>query len=209
MQVHDVQQGSEDWHALRLARITASRFKDIMTDPRSKADKDAGALSDTARSYMMELLGEALTGVRPGFSNAATEWGIDNEPFAIAEYESHAGVVVEQVGIVSHGRVSGSPDGLIAHDGGIEVKCPFNPRIHDETLLDGMPKGHIPQVQGYMWLAERDWWDFVSFDPRIDGHKRLYVQRIERDDAYIKRLAGKVDAFREQLEAALFRLEAL
>lgn len=208
MQWHDVEQGSDEWHQLRLARITASRFKDLMTEPRSKADREAGALSDTARGYMMELLGENLTREAQFFSNAATDWGNTYEDEAISAYAARTGVIVQRVGMVTQGLVGASPDGLVGDSGGIEVKCPFNPKNHIETLLNGMPKQHIAQVQGCMWLAERDWWDFISYDPRIFGEKGIYVERIERDEEYIKRLADKVGEFERQLEAAIFRLEA-
>ncbi len=54
MIVHDVQQGSEEWHQLRVARPTASRFKDILTKPRNKAD----SMSQTAKSYLSECFAE-------------------------------------------------------------------------------------------------------------------------------------------------------
>lgn len=208
MEWHDVAQGEDDWYQLRLARITASRFKDVMTEPRSKADREAGALSDTARSYMMELLGEYLTGQAQFFSNSATDWGNTYEDEAVSAYEARSGVIVQRVGMVTQGKVGASPDGLVGDSGGIEVKCPFNPKNHIETLLNGMPKQHVAQVQGGMWLTGRDWWDFISYDPRIIGDKGLYVERIERDEEYIERLAGKVGEFERQLEAAIFRLEA-
>jgi hypothetical protein len=51
-----------------------------------------------------------------------------------------------------------------------------------------MPPEHKPQVQTNIWVNECDWWDFISFDPRMPPHLCLFVQRIWRDDAYIAQL---------------------
>jgi hypothetical protein len=43
-----------------------------------------------------------------------------------------------------------------------------------------------------MWVTGRAWWEFVSYDPRMPEPHRLYIQRIERDDAFIAELAVAV-----------------
>lgn len=202
MEMIECHQGSPEWFEARLGIPTASRFKDIMTDPRSKSDRESGALSDTARSYMLELIAERLTGEMQFFSNAATEWGTEHEPGAISAYESRQGVLVESVGLCKHGGVAASPDGFVGYDGGVEVKSPHNPKNHIVTLMNGMPKQHTPQVQGCMWVTGREWWDFISYDPRVPDERFLYIERIWRDEEYIKRLEERVMAFSEQLEKA-------
>ena len=66
-----------------------------------------------------------------------------------------------------------------------------------------MPPEHMAQVQGNIWIHKSDWWDFVSYDPRMPPSKRLYVQRIDRDKDYIERLSIDVLTFAEELDEAL------
>ena len=61
----------------------------------------------------------------------------------------------------------------------------------------------MPQVQGNMLVNGRAWWDFVSFDPRIDGKGRIFITRIERDEEYIAKLQEKIDAFVTEMQRIL------
>ena len=118
-------QGSPAWRELRLGKITASRFKDVLTEPRSKADKEAGKLSVTAQSYQLELGAEILTGLDDSLPpTRAMEWGTENEPAARQLYSRVTGLEVREVGFVEHPldpMIGGSPDGLVGRLGGIEV----------------------------------------------------------------------------------------
>lgn len=194
----DVEQGSEEWLKIRLGLVSASRFKDLMTDPKSKADKESGALSQTARSYMMELIAEIVTGKQNEISGKALEWGSNNEKGALIEYSFESGFNVDDLGICLDDSLEfgASPDGLVGSDGGLEIKCPYNSANHIATVISGqMPKEHIAQVQGNMLVNDRLWWDFVSYDPRIEGKGRLFITRIQRDEEYIEKLQVKLDAF--------------
>jgi len=202
----DVEQGSESWMLVRLGLISASRFKDIMTEPKSKADKENGVLSATAKSYMLELIAEILTGEQKEVSGKALEWGSNNEKSAQIEYAFEQGVTVDEVGIclTDDKQVGASPDGLVGDFGGLEIKCPYNSANHIATVVSGeMPKEHIPQVQGNMLVNGRQWWDFVSYDPRIDGKGRIFITRIERDEEYIEKLQIKLTAFLIEMKRIL------
>lgn len=203
MKVIDVEQGSQEWLNIRLGLISASRFKDIMTEPKAKADREAGKISQTSLAYMNELIAEILTGESIELSTRATEWGNGNEDRALTEYCFENDVQITGTGIIISdcGFYGASPDGLIAlSDKGMqEVKCPFNSKNHISNCLYGMDKQHIPQVQGNMWINGREWCDFISYDPRILGKGRLYVERIKRDNDYIEKLAEKVENFRIQM----------
>lgn len=190
----DIEQGGEAWLKLRLGLVSASRFKDIMTNPRSKTE----LFSATAKSYMLELIAEILTGEQKEVSGKALEWGSNNEINAQNEYAFEKCAKVEEVGIclTDDMLIGASPDGFVGDDGGLEIKCPFNSANHIATVVsDEMPKEHMAQVQGNMLVNGRKWWDFVSYDPRIDGKGRLFITRIERDDEYIEKLQIKLTAF--------------
>jgi len=185
-------QRDADWYAARLGKATASRFKDAIAALKS------GAPAQAQRDYLTELVVERLT-QQPiqRFQNAAMTWGTEQEPAARAAYERITGRIVEETGFVAHDTLMAgcSPDGLVDWDGLIEIKCPWNTANHIETLLNGMPADHIPQVQGQMWVTGREWCDFVSYDPRMPEALQLHVQRIQRDPSFIADLERRVSSF--------------
>lgn len=198
----DIEQGSEEWLRLRLGLVSASRFKDIMINPRSKTE----LFSATAKSYMLELIAEIVTGEQRDVSGKALEWGSNNEKSAQIEYAFEQGVTVDEIGIclTDDKQVGASPDGFVGGFGGIEIKCPYNSANHISTIIAGeMPKEHIAQVQGNLLVNNRLWWDFVSYDPRIDGKGRIFITRIERDEEYIEKLQIKLTAFLIEMKRIL------
>lgn len=202
----DVIQGSDEWLKLRLGLVSASRFKDVNTEPRSKADKEKGVLGTTAKSYMLELIAEIVTGKQVELFGKPLDWGKDNEKKAQAEYAFERGVTVDEVGIciTDDLLIGASPDGFIGTEGGLEIKCPYNSANHIATVIAGkMPKEHMAQVQGNMLVNDRLWWDFVSYDPRIEGKGRLFITRIYRDEEYIAKLQEKLTAFIIEMQKIL------
>ena len=138
-------------------------------------------------------------------------WGTEQEAAARAAYERVTGISVEETGFVAHDTLMAgcSPDGLADWDGLIEIKCPFNTGVHIDTLLNGMPAEHAPQVQGQMWITGRQWCDFVSYDPRMPAELQLYVQRINRDPAFIADLERQVSEFLAEVGAQVEALRRL
>ena len=129
------------------------------------------------------------------------QWGIDHEPMAVEAYESAKVCSVTarnpQVRIThpEYEFISGEPDGLVGEDGLIEAKCP-NEANHFKNLLNGEQIAqYMYQIQGYMWLTERSWCDFVSFDPRYPKKYQLSVNRVVRDDKIISELEERCVMF--------------
>ena len=195
--MNDIAQRSPEWFAARLGIATASRFAAVL------AKIKTGEAAER-RNYRAQLVVERLTG-KPVemYQNAAMQHGTDQEPFARMAFAAKSNAIVEEVGFLRHADIEAgcSPDGLVDEDGMIEIKCPFQTAIHIETLKCGMPKEHIPQVQGQMWIAGRAWVDFISFDPRLPDKLQIFVQRIPRDDEYIANLSKEVAAFMEEVKA--------
>ena len=183
MRVSDAIQGSDEWLESRLGRPTASNFGRLIT-PTGKA-------STSAQGYIDELVAQRITGEIPEFfKSAAMERGNDLEPAAKALYEFTNDVEVKEVGLCLHDRYEcgASPDGLINQNGGLEIKCPL-PHTHVSYLRDGgIPAKYIPQVQGCLWITEREWWDFMSYHPSMED----LIVRVYRDNAYITKLAEQV-----------------
>ena len=199
-------QRSDDWYAARCGKATASRFKDVMARLKN------GAPAADRQRYLTELVVERLTGQpATGYENAAMRWGTEQEAAARAAYEARTGIEVEETGFVAHDVLMAgcSPDGLIDWDGLIEIKCPFSSAVHIDTLLNGMPAEHTAQVQGQMWIAGREWCDFVSFDPRMPAELQLHIQRINRDPAYVADLERQVAEFLVEVGAQVEALRRL
>lgn len=206
------EQRSDEWRRLRLGTLTMSRAADMITQPKFAAERLRKKLSATAQSYVLGLVAEYLTGEEQGPAiNAAMQHGIDNEPAARELYSLVTGNTVREVGFVTlddEPRIGCSPDGLVGDDGGIEIKCPYHTRVHlGYVLSDEVPREYLPQIQGAMWVTGRQWWDFVSYDPRIRGDGSLpvalWIKRVKRDDAYIERLATAVYRVRDAYLEAL------
>lgn len=199
------EQGTQAWLNDRSGCATASRFADIIA-----VSKSNGRPLKARDDYLWTLAGERLYGTpTEAFTAKATEWGKELEPFARQGYEIQTGNVIVPSGFVPHKSIDycgASPDGLIESNGGVEIKCPKDRRVHIQTWRDGMPVDHLPQVQGNIWVNERDWFDFISFDPRAPEEFRLYVQRIYRDDKYILALQSHVVDFLADVERLLWEL---
>lgn len=196
-------QRTAEWFQARTGKATASRFKDVIARLKS------GAPAAARQSYLIELVTERLTGSAAShFTSTAMQWGTDNEAAARVLYAQRAQVEVEEIGFVAHPHLAAgaSPDGVVDWDGLVEIKCPFNPAVHVQTIMDGMPPDHMAQVQGQMWICEKEWVDFVSFNPRMPPELQLYVQRVERDPAYHDMLRNEVARFLQEVDAMVASL---
>ena len=200
-----MEQRTEEWHAARLGKVTASRVADVV----AKTKSGYGA---SRANYMAELVCERLTG-RPGdfFQSAAMAWGTEQEPVARAAYEARTGNLVTEVGFVPHPTISmagASPDGLIGDIGLIEIKCP-NTATHIETMLTGtVPEKYILQMMWQMACTGHMWCDFVSYDPRLPERMQLWIKRIEIDTFLINSIEVEVRKFLTELDLKVAQLEA-
>jgi putative phage-type endonuclease len=169
--------------------------------------------SASRANYEAQLICEILTG-KPAesFTNAAMQWGTETEPLARAQYELKTGNMVNQVGFVVHPiieQAGASPDGLIGEDGCIEIKCP-NTSTHLDTLLSQkVPSKYITQMTWQMVCTGRKWCDFVSYDPRLPENLQLYIERIELDEDYAKKLQNEVVMFLVEVNEKIEKLRKI
>lgn len=199
-------QGSPEWFAQRLGRVTASRLVDVLAKVKSG---EAAARAN----YRAELVAERLTGkAQEGFTNAAMKWGTECEPLARAAYEAEFGLLVEECGMVPHPSIEmagASPDGLVSVDGLIEIKCPET-KTHIDTLMSkAAPSKYIPQMQWQLACTGRAWVDFVSFDPRMPSDLQMFVCRVLRDDNLIAEYEAEVRRFLDEVDGTVSRLTEL
>lgn len=207
MIVIDCEQGDPLWFQSRLGLATASCFSDILSKGKGSDE------SASRRNYRLKLVLERLTGkIAQGFTSAAMTQGTEREPLARAVYESRFGRFVDLVGFLRHDELDAgaSPDGLIDADGLQEIKCP-EPAAHLEVLRSNeAPSKYYAQIQGQLWIAEREWCDFCSYQPEFPEALQLKVIRVERDERYIAGLALAVSIFMDEVrkeERAVRELE--
>lgn len=201
--IYDIEQGTQEWLEMRLGKLTASRFKDVISKGRGTAP------SKTRESYMMQLIAEKLTGEpQDSFSSKAMEWGNECEPRARAAYELLNDTDVIECAFIEYSDLIGvSPDGLVGEKGLLEIKCPNTVTQINRVLKGEFPKEYLAQVQGQIWASEREWCDFVSFDPRINGETDYFQIRVERDDEYIKMLDTACHRFIDDMNEILDKLK--
>jgi putative phage-type endonuclease len=199
----EIIQGTPEWFAQRLGKVTASRVADVIAKTKS-------GYSTSRANYLAQLVAERLTGrVAESFSNAAMQHGTETEPLARMAYEAETGLMVTEVAMIDHPTIpmtGASPDGFVGDQGLVEIKCP-NTATHIDTLLsDKTQSKYIPQMQWQMACTGKKWCDFVSFDPRLPADMQLFVARVDRDDAYIAELEAEIKTFLSEVETTVQRL---
>jgi putative phage-type endonuclease len=204
MPLVEVEQGSAEWLAMRVGIVTGSRMADVMAKLKRK-DGEAQCRQD----YKAELVCEMLTGrAAEHYVSKEMEWGLENEIFARNAYEVEVGSV-EQVGFALHPRITkfgASPDGLTGTDGLVEFKCP-----NTTTHIDYVTAGVVPaecqwQMLAEMACSERQWCDFVSYDPRLPKKLQLFVRRLERDNSRVAEMEAEVEKFLAEADELIVKL---
>ena len=169
---HNIEQGTEEWLAMRCGILTASEMKLIVT-PTLKI-----ASNDKERAHLYELLGQRITGyVEPRYISDDMLRGQWDEVEARIKYREHFAPVTECGFITNddHGFVIGySPDGLVGDDGLIECKS-RRQRFQVETIsADQVPIDYMLQLQTGLLVSGREWIDFISYC----GGMPMFVKRV-------------------------------
>lgn len=193
------EQGADEWRQARAGIPTASSFATVL------AKGKGGSESKTRQTYLYKLAGEVITGEpMESYSNAHMERGHEMEPEARKLYEFMEDQTVQQVGFIRSGRAGCSPDGLIGDDGMAEIKTKLPHIMVAAIMRDDPPPEHRAQLQGQLWIAEREWVDFCAYWPGFP----LVTRRVHRDEAYIKTLAEAVDQFNVELDEIVSKVRA-
>ncbi len=202
----DIEQGSLAWFRLKAGKFSGSRFKALMSKTKS------GTPTAGRANLITDMAIERITGeYTETYCSPQMLRGIEREPEILAAYEDHNMRTVETVGFIQHAElpfIGVSPDGLVGDDGMAQYKFRSASNQHLICVLnDHHAKEFKWQVTGEIWIAERQWSDVVSYDPRFPKGVRLAIARVKRDEKMIDELRAEcikadkeVNAIVEQLE---------
>ncbi len=187
-------QGSPEWLAARLGKVTASEI-DALVSPELAIRKGKGPQTYLYRKIAEKVLGTPV--------DTASSWAMDQgavvELEAIPWYSFAHNVQVDRVGFCESddGRIGFSPDGLIGEDGGVEIKSP-QPARAVEYLLEGeVPAEYRLQVQFSLYVSRRKWWKFVSYSrqlPALVVHVEPHQETFNTFDKAMKQFFELFDA---------------
>lgn len=182
-------QRDDAWFARRAGKFTASAFADLMA--KTKTGPSASRTNLIAR-----LVCERLTG-KPAesYTNAAMQRGIELEPVARDAYAFLIDDAIAEVDFIDHPRIpmcGCSPDGLVGTHGLVELKCPGAGKHLDYIRTGSHAVDYKWQLQGQLWVTDREWVDVVSYHPDYPAHLQLAIVRVYRDKAAIDELAEAV-----------------
>lgn len=198
IQIIDCPQGSDEWNVARAGIPTASEFSTILAKGRS------GGESKTRKTYLYKLAAERIMGkpTQLWAGNAHTERGHELEPEARSLYAMMSDQEPKQVGFIRRGPVGCSPDSLVGNGGLLEIKTRL-PHLQIELIeANAVPPEHKAQIQGQLWIADREWADFFSYWPGLPP----FQSRVYREPIYIAELASAVRAFLSELDDLTARL---
>lgn len=197
-----VEQGTQEWRLARLGIPTASEFGAIMADSDERAQR---------QRLLYRLAGERLSG-EPSeeWTNRHMERGKRMEPLARARYEEVKGIQVDRVGFVKNfeglRHCGCSPDGLCGFNAGLEIKTEI-PELLIPRMLRGAsgPGEHRAQIQGNIWITEREQWDLTIWWPGLPD----FIVTVYRDDKYIAELDRAVQQFNHDLGNLIDKLKRM
>lgn len=189
---NNIEQGTDEWHAIRRGIVTASVVGLLITTKTLKP-----AANDTSRGLTATLAAERITGfTEPSPTSAAMERGTLDEPYAREVYSEHYAPATE-VGFMIRDdwgfKIGFSPDGLVGNDGLIEIKSRAQKKQLATILADEVPAENMAQIQCGLLVSGRAWCDYVSYC----GGMPLYTKRVYPDALWHAAIIDAVKAFEE------------
>lgn len=199
--VHDdIQQGTDEWRALRLGLVTASELSTVMA---------GGDEQKTRTKLMRQLAGEHMT-KQPADSyiNRFMQRGHAIEDEARRWYSRTRFSDVRQVAFVFNPEFNTgwSPDGLVGDEGAIEIKY-AEPHVLIAILESGrFPTEHRHQCHGALLFGRRKWVDLVVY-----SHEQLpkYVARVTPDPVFHEQIKQATETFQWELKRMIERLQGM
>lgn len=172
--IHNVEQRSEEWHALRKAYpLTASNAQAIGTNGKG------------LETLVWERMSKRYSsGIDEEYTNEHMERGVELEEQARSLYELETGRTAQTVGFITNESVSNvagaSPDSLVDKDGLLEIKCPNDTKFF-RMIVEGIAVDpqYAWQCQMQMLITGRKWVDLCLYNPNFQ--QSFLVDRIKPD----------------------------
>ena len=197
MIIHDLQQGTPEWGAVRFGKFTASNIHKLFMG------KSTAGYND----YINQIVYERLTGHKP--ESFESEWmrrGTELEPEAISAYELLTFDKVVPVGFIELDEWRGcSPDGLVGQDGMIQVKCPKWSTLIDYHLTGKIPEDYLYQMQYEMYISGRKWNDFFCYHPNL----KPLLKRVKLDETYSEDFEREISIAQKEVEKRIAKIKEM
>ena len=189
MKIHTMEQGTDEWFAVRNGKMTASHAQAI------------GSCGKGLETYCWQVVAESLSsGEKEFYTNKDMERGNELEAQAISMYELEKGVETEIVGFVEHNEyVGASPDRLVGEDGMVEVKCPNDINFFKGLVEKKIDSKYEWQMQMQMFVTGRKWCDFVAYNPNFENS--LFIMRVNLDPEKQEKLKQGIALGTEKIKA--------
>ena len=202
--MNEIEQRSEAWFQARIGKVTASAVADVLAKTKTGVSASRG-------NYLIKLAIQRVTGqIEESYTNDAMQWGIDNEDQARVAYEIASGNFVDKVAFIDHPSIAWfgcSPDGLVSDRGLVEIKC-MQPKGHWEVIkTKEIPKNYWIQQQAQLSCTNREWNDYVGFNPIFPDKSQLFIKRIYRDETFISLMETEIKQFLEEVAEETERIK--
>lgn len=213
----------QKWLESRKGFITGSNFSKLVSMPKTKAEKEAGELGQTGKSYILGVVGNILGAPNKELKLPSFEWGKKYEPYAVEAVEKKLNVIVknkndDQKFLTMTDHIGLTPDGLINDDCGLEIKCPENHENHTKALLlesaEDLKKMNplaYWQSLGGLLVTGRSSWYFCSYFHFFNDPYKLKLLKIKREEvkADLVILQNRLSAAVKYKELILNKLNGL
>lgn len=177
-------------------KIRCSQIGKIMTAPRNKSE----VLSQTTKSYLLELAVEEKYGIKKEFWSRYTDKGneVEDEAIALVNDVLDVGFIYKNEENITNEYITGTPD--INTDVLIDVKSSWDAFTFFEKVVEDelKNKDYYFQLQGYMWLTEKD--EALLCYCLIDTPLQIVEDEIRREH-WKQNEIGEKDDIRQYVEA--------
>jgi hypothetical protein len=192
LKFHPIDQRTPEWKMLRLGIPTASDFHRIFTPVEQNKSKSYD-------DYLNKKIAERLSGEEDPddmYQNRYMQMGVESETQSIAGYKFLTEIETEPGGFFTtdDGMAGASPDRLAGKNGLVEFKA-HKLSMQVKAARNGVQLDHAPQLQGQLWICEREWIDLYNLNEILP----LPYKRITRNEKYIKKIKDSVEAFNQEM----------
>ena len=211
MIIHNVEQNTPEWDALRLGKFTASSCADLLMDEKNKGYMDLIAKISEERFTGLPCESKKWQG------NKFTDEGHRREPESRNDYEFTTFNKIDLVGFVElDSWVGCSPDGLIDKPGMVQLKNPIFAtqkgylelveKLKDLTpneIMYKLDSKYYKQMQFELRVCKREWNDFYSYHPKL----KPVLIKVQRDEEIIQQIKDKLEIAKQQVNQIISKLE--